>query len=106
MVSPSLSRSLARSRLTHLSQLYSGIHTLATLTRPKTAPAASTQSAVLLSGVPAPFSQEELDQIQLNGSSPSQIEESSAPGEAVRNDWTPSEGEELPQEESLTVLVS
>lgn len=77
---------------------------MATLTRPKTAPSVSTQSTGLLDGVPAPFSQEDLDQIQLNGSSPSQLEETNAPAEDVRNGWTQSE-EEPPQEESTSVLV-
>ncbi|KAF9450605.1 hypothetical protein P691DRAFT_810009 [Macrolepiota fuliginosa MF-IS2] len=76
---------------------------MATLTRPRTAPAESTQSNGLLAGIPAPFSQDDLDQIQLNGSSPSQLEESCAPGENTRNDWAQSEGE-APQEGPTSVL--
>lgn len=78
---------------------------MATLTRPKTAPSASTHSAALPSGVPAPFSQEELNQIQVTESSPSQRDETSVPEEVTRDDWEQSE-EECPQGGSTNVLVS
>ncbi|KXN92166.1 E3 ubiquitin-protein ligase E3D [Leucoagaricus sp. SymC.cos] len=76
---------------------------MATLTRPKTAPSAPAQSNVLSSGVPAPFSRDELDQIQLSGSFPSQLnEEVSITVEDIRNDREQSE-EENPQEGSTNV---
>lgn len=78
---------------------------MATLTRPRTAPSAPTESVALSSGVPAPFPQEELDQIQMTRSSPSQREESSAPREDTQNSWEQSEPA-CPQEESTSVLVS
>lgn len=78
---------------------------MATLTRPKTAPSPSDQASLLSVGVPAPFPQEELYQIQLTGSSATQFQESTVPAEQVRDDWTENE-EQIPQEESASVLVS
>ncbi|KAF5356992.1 hypothetical protein D9756_006650 [Leucocoprinus leucothites] len=78
---------------------------MATLTRPKTAPSATTQSVALSSGVPAPFSQAELDQIQTTGSSPSQLEEPNPSGEVARNDWEQGGGDRS-QEDSTSVLYN